>query len=357
MSRKPSYNELTSIVRHLELDKKMKRSDFTLRMKENESKYHAMLDTVDSYMCLVSPDLKILWANKKTKDIFGNDIVGKPCREACYRRTTRCGEVDDCIVSYAFQNGTARKHETEITAKGGETMYLSGTARVISWDTKGYPSTVVRIYNDITEQKQAENELKESMDQLRKNLAGTIQAMAMTVETRDPYTAGHQRRTSDIARCIAQEMGLSGEQVDGIRMAGVIHDLGKISVPAEILSRPGKIGALEYSLIKHHPQTGYDILKEIDFNWPVAEIVKQHHERIDGSGYPNGLAGDDIMLEARVIGVADVIEAMSSHRPYRPALGVDRAFDEIQTNRGVLYDPGVVDATVNLFNRQELEFH
>ncbi len=241
--------------------------------------------------------------------------------------------------------------------RSGEKMYFSGSAKVISWDTNGNPSAVVRIYNDITEQKKTEHELKQSMLQLRKNLAGTIQAMAMTVETRDPYTAGHQRRTSDIARCIAQEMGLPGKQVDGIRMAGVIHDLGKISIPAEILSKPGKICQPEYSLIKFHPQTGYDILKGIDFRWPVAEIVRQHHERLDGSGYPYNLDGDKILLEARIIGVADVIEAMSSHRPYRPSLGISKAFDEIKRNRGKLYDPDVVDASVRLFTKKELGFH
>jgi len=357
VNREQSYDELAVRVKHLELERKNNKSDFTLQMREKESKYNTMLDTVDVHIFLVSPDLQVIWANKKAKDVFGYDIIGKSCHKACYSANGLCSEDGGCIVRHAFRHGTARQHETEVTTKSGKTIYLSGTARVISWDAEGYPSAVVKIYNDITEQKQAANELKKSMVQLRKNLAGTIQAMAMTVETRDPYTAGHQRRTADIARCIAREMGLPGEQVDGIRMAGAIHDLGKISVPAEILSKPGKIGALEFSLIKHHPQTGYDILTGIDFNWPVAEIVKQHHERMNGSGYPYGLSGEDILLEARVIGVADVIEAMSSHRPYRPAMGVDKAFEEIQKNRGVLYDPCVVDATVHLFRNKELEFH
>jgi len=357
VSRKPSYDELAGMVWQLESAGKKNRSDLSLKLQESESKFYAMLDTVDVHMCLVSPDLKVIWVNKKTRDFFGNDIVGKSCHKACYSVNDRCSEGADCIVRQALRHGTVREHEIEITTKSGKIMYLSGTARVISWDAEGYPSAVVKIYNDITEQKQAANELKKSMVQLRKNLAGTIQAMVMTVETRDPYTAGHQRRTADIARCIARELGLPGEQVDGIRMAGAIHDLGKISVPVEILSKPGKIGALEFSLIKYHPQTGYNILTGIDFNWPVAEIVKQHHERMDGSGYPYGLSGEDILLEAKVIGVADVIEAMSSHRPYRPALGVDKAFEEIQKNRGILYDPCVVDATVHLFKNKELEFH
>jgi HD-GYP domain-containing protein (c-di-GMP phosphodiesterase class II) len=151
-------------------------------------------------------------------------------------------------------------------------------------------------------------------------------------------------------------MKLSKQEIDGIRMAGVIHDLGKISVPAEILSKPGKIGETEFSLIQHHPQTGYDILKGIEFNWPVAEIVRQHHERIDGSGYPFGLRGNQIRIEAKIIGVADVIEAMSSHRPYRPSLGINKAFHEIIEHSGTLYDADVVDATVNLFSRKKFDF-
>ena len=357
MSRTHSYDELVTMVHSLEVEKRRSKSDFIRKAHESEQKYHAMLDTVDAYMCLVSPDFKLVWANKKTREIFGEDIVGKHCHQACYSADDHCGKANECLVRQAFQDGEVRKHETEFIAKDGSVMYLSGTAKVISWDNNGYPSAVVKIYYDITEQKQAANELQESLERLRKNLSGTIQAMAMTVETRDPYTAGHQRRTSDIARCIAHEMGLSSEQVDGIRMAGVIHDLGKISVPAEILSKPGTIGETEYSLIKDHPQTGYDILKGIDFNWPVAEIVRQHHERMDGSGYPFGLSGNDILLEARVIGVADVIEAMSSHRPYRPALGVEKAFDEIEKKRGTLYDPNVVDATVKLFKMEKLQFH
>lgn len=318
--------------------------------------FQVILDTVDDHMCLIDRELKIVWANRRTREMFGDDVVGKPCHMACHGSRVPCGESSRCIVRDAFRSGSSDCHETEAVGKNGEKKYFSGTARVIQYDQDGRPLSVVKVYTDITEQVMAEKRLRESLVQLRKNLGGTIQAMAMTVETRDPYTAGHQRRTSDIARCIAQEMGLPGKQVDGIRMAGVIHDLGKISVPAEILSKPGKIGRLEYSLIKNHPQTGYNILQGIDFRWPVAEIIRQHHERINGSGYPSGLKGDSIMLEARVIGVADVIEAMSSHRPYRPSLGISRAFDEITRNRSRLYDPDVVDATVKLYNGRKFNF-
>ncbi|MDH3329551.1 MAG: HD domain-containing protein [Desulfobulbaceae bacterium] len=357
MNNIPTYEELSDRLNLLEFENEHIRSEFQAIVNECRTKYHSMLDTVDAHMSLIDSDMKIIWANQNTKDMFGSDILGESCFRICHGKKESCRETSGCIVKKAFIRGEVNKYEIEAKDRVGEKMYFSGSAKVISWDRKGNPSAVVRIYNDITEQKKTELELKQSMLQLRKNLAGTIQAMAMTVETRDPYTAGHQRRTSDIARCIAQEMGLSGKQVDGIRMAGVIHDLGKISIPAEILSKPGKICQPEYSLIKFHPQTGYDILKGIDFRWPVAEIVRQHHERMDGSGYPDSLAGDNILLEARIIGVADVIEAMSSHRPYRPALGISKAFDEIRQNKGKLYDPEVVDATVRLFAKKEFQFH
>jgi len=349
--------QLTDRISQLEFENDHIRSEFQTIINECRAQYHSMLDSVDAHMSLVNRDMKIIWANKNAKELYGYDIVGDSCHRVCHGKGEPCLETSGCMVKKAFIHGEVPKHEIEIETGRGEKMFFSGFAKVISWDGRGRPLAVVSIYNDITEQKKTELELKESMLRLRNNLSGTIHAMAMTVETRDPYTAGHQKRTADIARGIAQEMGLSRKQVDGIRMAGVIHDLGKISIPAEILSKPGKICQPEYSLIKFHPQTGYDILKGIDFRWPVAEIVRQHHERMDGSGYPYGLTGDKILLEARIIGVADVIEAMSSHRPYRPALGVNSAFHEIRQNKGKLYDPNVVDATVRLFARRDFRFH
>ena len=180
--------------------------------------------------------------------------------------------------------------------------------------------------------------------------------MALTVETRDPYTAGHQRRATNLARAIATEIGLSEAQVDGIRMAGVVHDLGKISVPTEVLTKPGRLTKIEFNLVKAHPQVGYDILNRIGFPRPLTQIVLQHHERMDGSGYPSGLSGEEILLEARILAVADVVEAMSSHRPYRQALGIDKALEEISRNRGVLYDPEVVDACLKVFIEKGFKF-
>lgn len=191
---------------------------------------------------------------------------------------------------------------------------------------------------------------------LEANMLQTVEAIAGIVEMRDPYTSGHQARVAELARAIAYRMGLEEERVKAIHLAGLVHDLGKIRIPAEILSKPGRLNEIEFGLIKMHPQAGYEILKSIDFAWPIAQMVLQHHERLDGSGYPQGLKGEEILLGARILSVADVVEAISSHRPYRPGLGVDAALDEISRLRGVHYDPHVVDVCVALFKERGYVF-
>mgnify|MGYP000894828100 FL=1 len=201
------------------------------------------------------------------------------------------------------------------------------------------------ISADITERKRAEEKLRHALET-------TIGVLTQTVERRDPYTAGHQRRVGILAGRIAQEMGLDPEEVDQIRMSGFVHDLGKISVPAEILSKPGRLSELEMDLIREHPGHGRDILQDVESNWDLAKIVYQHHERLDGSGYPQGLKGDEISLEARILAVADVVEAMASYRPYRPAIGMEEALEEIENNAGILYDPEVVKICLDLFRKK-----
>jgi PAS domain S-box-containing protein len=193
---------------------------------------------------------------------------------------------------------------------------------------------------------------REHEQRLQKNMLQTVEAIASIVEMRDPYTSGHQGRVADIAKEIARQMSLPEEQIEAIHLAGLVHDLGKIRIPAEILSKPSRLNDIEYSLIKMHPQAGYDILKGVDFSWPIAEMVLQHHERMDGSGYPQGLKGEKILPGARILVVADVVEAMSSHRPYRPGLGIDAALAEIIRGRGTHYDPQVVDACVTIFRER-----
>lgn len=198
--------------------------------------------------------------------------------------------------------------------------------------------------------------LSESENKLRSSLLESITALAAVVEMRDPYTAGHQRRVAELAVAIAREMKLPEEQLVGIQLAGVVHDVGKIRVPAEILSKPGRLTDTEYALIKEHSDKGYEILKNIHFPWPIAQIVLQHHERMDGSGYPQGIKGEQLLIEARIIAVADVVESMASHRPYRSALGIDAALAEIQGNSGKLYDPSVVQVCISLFREQGFTF-
>ncbi|MDD3845669.1 MAG: LytS/YhcK type 5TM receptor domain-containing protein [Syntrophorhabdaceae bacterium] len=243
--------------------------------------------------------------------------------------------------------------ETVHQRKDGSLIQIDVSAQRITWD--GQPA-MMSICRDITSRKLAEEELKRTMEKLRKSLVGTIHAMSLTVEARDPYTSGHQIRVSNLARVIAQEMGLPNDTVDTIRMAGIIHDIGKISIPAEILSKPGKLTDIEFSLIKAHPQSGYDIIKNTELPHPIAEIVLQHHERMDGSGYPRGLKGGQILLESRIISVTDVVEAMASHRPYRPGLGIDAGLEEIEKSKGILYDADAVDACLRLFREKGFSF-
>ena len=231
----------------------------------------------------------------------------------------------------------------------GTYRWIRARARVVDRNPSGEAVFMIGSHEDVTIRRRAE-------EKLRSSLEATIQAVAWLIEKRDPYTAGHQRGVMKLAEAIGQAMELPASRIEGIRAAAILHDIGKITAPAEILSKPSALAKTEYALIKAHPEIAYEVLQTIDFPWPVAEIVHQHHERMDGSGYPQGLSGDDILLEARIIAVADVVEAMSSHRPYRPALGIDAALAEIAANRVRLYDAAVVDACVHLFEDQAFEF-
>ena len=205
------------------------------------------------------------------------------------------------------------------------------------------------------EMNQTARDLEKSLEKMQRILMQSVSALAAALSTRDPYTAEHQKKVVQLAAAIAAEIGLSRDQIEGLEVAGNLHDIGKIHVPLEILSKPGKLTDIEFSYVKTHSQSGYDIIKDIEFPWPVAEIVLQHHERLDGSGYPQGLSGDQILLEARIIAVADVVEAMASHRLYRPALGIEAGLEEITKHKGVLYDAAVVEACCRLF--RELGFN
>jgi putative nucleotidyltransferase with HDIG domain len=248
-------------------------------------------------------------------------------------------------------NRGGRRSTNENVTKDGRTIYcewyntplVGNDGRIIG---------VASLAQDVTERREAEENMRQGLVQLRLTLKAAIDSLASAIELRDPYTAGHQDRVTRIAVAIAGEMGLNSERIEAIQIAGAIHDIGKLYVPAEILSKPTKLSDLEYAMIRMHSQVGYTILGKIDFPWPIADIVHQHHEAINGSGYPLGLKGRDILLEAKILSVADVVEAMSSHRPYRAALGLPAALDEITQKRGIIYDREVVDACLRLFRER-----
>jgi PAS domain S-box-containing protein len=233
--------------------------------------------------------------------------------------------------------------------KDGGTVDIGARAVLAHFDNK---PVILGIAQDIGERKKAEAEIRRYTQRLEQAMLATVEAVSAMVELRDPYTAGHERRVGELAAAIGAELGLPEATITGLRMIGFVHDIGKISVPAELLSKPGRLTEIEFEMIKNHPRSGYDILKGVEFPWPLPETILQHHERLDGSGYPQGLKGEAIIPEARILAVADVVEAMSSHRPYRPGLGIDKALEEIALNRGRFYDPDVADACLRLFREK-----
>jgi PAS domain S-box-containing protein/putative nucleotidyltransferase with HDIG domain len=246
-----------------------------------------------------------------------------------------------------FVNG----FEVEFYKKDGSIFWGVINARTVK-DEQGKILYIEGLIEDITIRKHAEEQLHQTLESLRKAVGTTIQVLITASEARDPYTAGHQKMVADLACAIAIEMGLAQEKIEGIRMAGSIHDIGKLSIPAEILSKPTNLSEIEFSLIKEHAQSGYEMLKDVESPWPLAEIVYQHHERMNGSGYPRNLKGNEILMESRILAVADVVEAMASHRPYRPTLGIEAALEEIEKNKGILYDDAVADACLRLFREK-----
>ncbi len=257
------------------------------------------------------------------------------------------------MMRIAFEEGF-HQFEWEHRRANGEDFLVEVSLTSIVFHGK---NVIHCMWRDLTERKLAEEELQQTLESLRKAVGTTIHALVSAVEVRDPYTAGHQIRSADLARAIAAEMGLSQERIKGIRMAGSIHDIGKLSVPADILSKPTKLPELEFRLIKEHAQKGFEMLKDVESPWPLAETVYQHHERMDGSGYPRHLKGEEIIMEARILAIADVVEAMASHRPYRPALGLNAALTEIENNKGTLYDADAVDACLKLFREKGYQLY
>jgi PAS domain S-box-containing protein/putative nucleotidyltransferase with HDIG domain len=341
--RPATLNLITDITERKQAEEKLRESQEHLLKEQKFTQL--LLDTSPAFIVAIDFDGKTLMMNRSLLDAL--EYTAEQIKGTDYL-TNFVPEEDRMKLAKVFQEiiqkGNMTINENRIISRSGRIYLVEWHGRSVTRE-KGSSNIFVGVGLDITDR-------KNSMDQLRKALGGTVLAIALVVESKDPYTAGHQRRVADISRAIATEMGLSPDRIEGIRMAGIIHDIGKVSVPAEILSMPRKLTDLEFSLIKTHAQSGYEILKDIEFPWPIARMVLEHHERMNGSGYPNGLTGDKLLPESRILAVADVVEAMATYRPYRAALGLSAALEEIAKNRGILYDPEAVDACLRLFREK-----
>ena len=323
-------------------------------IEELETLEASILDAIP-HAVLGLKDRRIIFANNAVATVFGWDpgeLIGKSTR-VLYRSDEEYEQIAGDFYP-ALEKSPTFMEEFPCRRKDGRDIVCMVSTSRIGSSLKN--RSIVATYEDITARKKAETDLKQSFEKVQKGLEDTIQTIAMIVQTRDPYTAGHQRQVDKLATAIAREMGLSEDRIKGIRTAALLHDIGKIYVPAEMLSRPGHLSESEYDIMKKHPQVSFDILSMIEFPWPVAEIVSQHHERLNGSGYPGGLKGAEILLEARILAVADVVESMASHRPYRPTVGMDKALAEINDNKGTLYDPEVVDVCTRLLTEKGFKF-
>ena len=320
------------------------------RLSAAAQEWRATFDAMSESVALLDAEGTVMRSNAATAELTGwqlGDMPGHHCYEIFHHGD---GFVAGCPHRRAMTSG---RTETSVLQQDGRWYRVAVQPMV---DGEGRVSGGVHIVSDITDLKNTEQQLRDSVVKLQSITDGVIATIARVVEVRDPYTAGHERRVSRLAEAIARVMGLDEDRVEGVRVAGMVHDVGKIEIPAEILSKPGRLSPMEFQLIRRHAEAGHDVLAEIEFPWPVAEIARQHHERLDGSGYPQGLTGEETLLEARIVAVADVVEAMASHRPYRPALGIEAALKEIGLNRGRLYDEAASDACIELFNSGAFAF-
>jgi len=356
-------NHLEELVKQRTIELESTNSRLTAEVNErmlavqaansSEEKYRILVENASQAIVVVQ-DGFLKFVNPKTLELSGYTEEELKLR---YFLEIVAVEDRDVIASHYLRKLSneiiSEINPVRMKCKNGEIKWVELNVAAISW--QGKPA-VLNFLNDITERRLAEEKVRSSYEKLKNAMNNTIKVMSSIIELKDPYTAGHQSRVTELACAIAIEMDLSRQKVDGLRASSLVHDIGKITIPAEILSKPGALNEIEFVMIKKHSTVGYDILKQIDFDWPIAEIVLQHHERINGSGYPHGLTGDKMMLESKILAVADVIEAMSSHRPYRPSLGIEKALEEVSNNRGVLYDPAVVDTCTRIFREKAFTF-
>ena len=327
------------------------------KLKESEARYHSIFNDSLNGIYRINPEGKFLLANPAFISMLGYSSYEEMALSITDVEKQLYVNPEDrrSILDILEKHGTVKGFKMQIFKKDGTKIWISSNIQSI-FDKIGNCLYYDCVAEDITERKDAQEALLRSAEKLKRTLSGTIHVLSLTIESRDPYTAGHQKKVADLAERIARDMGFSEDAVENIKMAGIIHDIGKISIPVEILSKPGKLTDLQMNLIKVHSRSGYDILKSVDLPYPIAEVVFQHHERLNGSGYPQGLKGEEILPESKIIAVADVVEAMASHRPYRPALGIDTALEEIEKNKGILYDEKVVDVCIKLFREKRFAF-
>jgi len=323
-------------------------------LRESETKYRRIVDTANEGIWMIGEDLKTTFVNKRMAELIGyraEEMAGLPMADFMF-------EEDRPEHFKTIENrrrGISENYERRLRRKDGQPVWAMVSASPVFDDGNHFKGSFA-MFTDITERKHIQEELQNSYAKLQRSFGGIINAITMIVETRDPYTAGHQRRVSLLAAAIAKELGISDEMTHNISVGAALHDIGKIYVPAEILSKPTAISPLERDIIRLHPQGGYDILKNIEFPSSVAQIALQHQERIDGSGYPRGLSGNDILFEVKIVSVADVVEAMTFNRPYRGAIGKEKALAEIVKGKGILYEPAAVDACIKLFQENNFSF-
>jgi PAS domain S-box-containing protein len=326
-----------------------KRKQIEAALRESEIKYRHIFESFEDIYYQIDENGIIRVLSPSVYRLTGwppDELIGKPVSNVYVRPEDR-----EKLLEELARKGFLRDYEILVKKKDGTHVYASLVASILT-DADGRVCGVSGTLRDITGRKHAEEKLQQTLESLRKAFGVTIGVMVAAIEMRDPYTAGHQNRVANLAKTIAMEMKLPQDKIDGILMAGSIHDIGKLSIPSEILTKPTNLTNLEFSLIKEHSRSGYEMLKDVESPWPLAEIVYQHHERMNGSGYPRNLKGDEILLEAQILAVADVVEAMGCHRPYRPTLGIDAALEEITKNKGILYNSNVVDACLKLFREK-----
>ena len=327
-------------------------SGMSERLAASQARYAAVFDHSPLPICIYAlSDLHIMEVNEAALGLYGyrkEELVGRDVRQLFHPAEVTRFERAPCRVTEGLQQGPVWRHLT----KDGREIHVRVSTHVVDFEgTKAQ----LALAQDVTDYRAAARRARDAERKLRTALSQTIQVLLSASEQRDAYTAGHQQRVCDITVAIANEMDLSAEQVDGLRFGSMVHDIGKLGVPAELLAAPRKLRPEEYALVRMHSQIGFDILKDMEYPWPIQDIVLQHHERLDGSGYPNGLRGSQISLEARVLAVADAVEAMSSHRPYRPGMGVERALHEVSAHAGSQYDAEVVYACWAIHKRGKLE--